>query len=142
MSDDAIKEMNNWNASIIEEFRGNHGVVGAMFEGAPVLFCTSKGARSGVERVNPMMYLPEEGALYVFASKAGAPSHPDWYYNLVATPEVSVELGDETFLAKATPVGREERDRIYAIQASSFPNFAEYEAKTTRVIPVVKLERL
>lgn len=141
MSDDAAKATNDWNATIIEEFRGNHGVVGGMFEGAPVLLLHTKGARSGIERVNPVMYLNEEGSMYVFASKAGAPNHPDWYYNLVATPEVSVEAGDETFSAVATPVEREERDRVYAIQASRFPNFAEYETKTTRLIPVVKLER-
>jgi len=141
MSDDAIKATNDWNATIIEEFRGNHGIVGGMFEGAPVLLLHTKGARSGVERVNPMMYLNEDGAMYIFASYAGAPNHPDWYHNLVATPEVSVEVGDETFTAVATPVEREERDRVYAIQASRFPNFAEYETKTTRLIPVVKLER-
>jgi deazaflavin-dependent oxidoreductase (nitroreductase family) len=80
-------------------------------------------------------------ALYIFASYAGAPKDPDWYFNLVSTPEVSVELGDETFSAVAAPVEREERDRVYAVQASRFPNFAEYETKTTRLIPVVRLER-
>jgi deazaflavin-dependent oxidoreductase (nitroreductase family) len=141
MSDDATKATNDWNATIIEEFRGSHGVVGGPFEGAPVLLLHTKGARSGAERVNPMMYLDEDGTTYVFASYAGAPKDPDWYFNLVATPEVNVEIGDETFSARATPVDRAERDRIYAKQASLYPNFAEYETKTTRVIPVVKLER-
>jgi deazaflavin-dependent oxidoreductase (nitroreductase family) len=141
MSDDATKATNDWNATIIEEFRANHGIVGGMFEGAPVLLLHTKGARSGLERVNPMMYLNEDGALYIFASYAGAPKNPAWYFNLVASPEVSVELGDETFTATATPVERQERDRVYAVQASRFPNFAEYESKTTRVIPVVRLER-
>src|SRR5271156_3061376 len=104
MSDDATQATNDWNATIIEEFRGNHGIVGGMFEGAPVLLLHTKGARSGLERVNPMMYLNEDGMIYIFASYAGAPNDPDWYYNLVATPEVSVELGDETFTALATPV--------------------------------------
>jgi deazaflavin-dependent oxidoreductase (nitroreductase family) len=141
MSDDPTKATNDWNATIIEEFRGNHGVVGGMFTGAPVLLLHTKGARSGVERVNPMMYLEEDGVIYIFASYAGAPKDPDWYFNLVATPEVSVEVGDETFNAVATPVDREVRDRVYAVQASRYPNFADYETKTTRVIPVVKLER-
>jgi deazaflavin-dependent oxidoreductase (nitroreductase family) len=141
MSDDATKATNDWNATIIEEFRANHGIVGGMFEGAPVLLLHTTGARSGLERVNPMMYLDEDGAVYIFASYAGAPKDPDWYFNLVAKPEVSVELGDETFAAVATPVEREERDRVYAVQASRFPNFAEYETKTTRLIPVVRLQR-
>jgi deazaflavin-dependent oxidoreductase (nitroreductase family) len=113
-----------------------------VFEGAPVLLLHTRGAKSGAERINPMMYLDEDGTIYVFASKAGADHHPDWYHNLVANPTVSVEAGTETFDAVATPVDRAERDRIYAIQASRFPNFAEYETKTTRVIPVVKLERI
>jgi deazaflavin-dependent oxidoreductase (nitroreductase family) len=141
MSDEATKATNDWNATIIEEFRENHGVVGGMFAGAPVLLLHTKGARSGVERVNPMMYLEEDGVIYIFASYAGAPKDPDWYFNLVATPEVSVEVGDETFDAVATPVEREVRDRVYAVQASRYPNFADYETKTTRVIPVVQLER-
>jgi deazaflavin-dependent oxidoreductase (nitroreductase family) len=141
MSDDATKATNDWNATIIEEFRSNHGVVGGMFEGAPVLLLHTKGARSGLERVNPMMYLEEEGVIFIFASYAGAPKDPDWYFNLVAHPEVTVEVGDETFNAIATPVERQVRDRVYAVQASRYPNFAEYETKTTRVIPVVQLER-
>jgi deazaflavin-dependent oxidoreductase (nitroreductase family) len=138
----AAKTMNDWNATIIDEFRANDGLVGGVFEGAPVLLLHTRGAKSGAERINPMMYLDEDGTIYVFASKAGADHHPDWYHNLVANPTVSVEAGTETFDAVATPVDRAERDRIYAIQASRFPNFAEYETKTTRVIPVVKLERI
>jgi deazaflavin-dependent oxidoreductase (nitroreductase family) len=138
----AAKTMNDWNATIIDEFRANDGLVGGVFEGAPVLLLHTRGAKSGAERINPMMYLDEDGTIYVFASKAGADHHPDWYHNLVSNPTVSVEAGTETFDAVATPVDRAERDRIYAIQASRFPNFAEYETKTTRVIPVVKLERI
>jgi deazaflavin-dependent oxidoreductase (nitroreductase family) len=138
----AAKTMNDWNATIIDEFRANDGLVGGVFEGAPVLLLHTRGAKSGAERINPMMYLDEDGTIYVFASKAGADHHPDWYHNLVANPTVSVEAGTETFDAVATPVDRAERDRIYAIQATRFPNFAEYETKTTRVIPVVKLERI
>ena len=108
---------------------------------APVLLLHTTGARSGLERVNPMMYLQDGGRTFVFASKGGADTHPDWYHNLVAHPEVTVELGAQTFAAEATPVSSEERARIYAIQARRYPGFAEYEAKTTRVIPVVELVR-
>ncbi|MFY9783641.1 MAG: nitroreductase family deazaflavin-dependent oxidoreductase [Acidimicrobiales bacterium] len=137
----AAKATNDWNSSIIEEFRANHGVLGGNFAGAPVLLLHTKGARSGAARVNPMMYLEEDGTLYVFASKAGADSNPDWFYNLVATPSVSVEVGTETFDALATPLDGTEHDRIYALHASRYPAFAEYQAKTSRVIPVVKLDR-
>jgi deazaflavin-dependent oxidoreductase (nitroreductase family) len=99
------------------------------------------GAKSGKERVNPMMYLDESERLFVFASKAGADSNPDWYRNLVAHPTVEVELGDEKFAATAVEVKGAERDRIYGEQARRFANFAEYEAKTSRVIPVVELIR-
>jgi deazaflavin-dependent oxidoreductase (nitroreductase family) len=131
--------MTDWNAKIIEEFRTNEGKVGGPFEGAPILLLHTTGAKSGAERVNPMMYLVDDGRTYVFASKSGADTNPDWYHNLLAHPEVSVERGTETFPATAQPVSREERDRVYRIQAERYPGFAEYEAKTTRVIPVVEL---
>jgi deazaflavin-dependent oxidoreductase (nitroreductase family) len=131
--------MSDWNDKIIEEFRANEGRVGGPFAGAPVLLLHTTGAKSGLERVNPMMYLIEDGKTYVFASKSGADTHPDWYHNLVANPAVTVELGTETFTATAHPLSKKERDRIYPIQASLYPGFAEYEAKTTRVIPVVEL---
>jgi deazaflavin-dependent oxidoreductase (nitroreductase family) len=137
----AANTTNDWNATIIEEFRANDGVVGGPFDGAPILLLHTRGARSGTPRVNPMMYLAEGDTLYVFASKAGADHNPDWFHNLVATPDVSVEVGPETFDAVATPLIGDERDRVYEIQASRFPNFADYQAKTSRVIPVVKLER-
>lgn len=142
MSDDeATKAVNDWNKTVIEEFRANDGVVGGQFEGAPVLLLHTKGAKSGVDRVNPMMYLEEDGKIYVFASYAGADKHPDWFHNIKANAKVTVEVGTETYEATAQPVPREERDRIYAIQAARFANFAEYETKTTRVIPVVELIR-
>ncbi|MDE3065289.1 MAG: nitroreductase family deazaflavin-dependent oxidoreductase [Acidobacteriota bacterium] len=146
MSDDESREgappsFNDWNTAIIEEFRANQGKVGGSFEGAPVLLLHTTGKRSGRERVNPMMYLDEDGRLYVFASKAGHHAHPDWYHNLVAQPRVVVELGAETFAAVATPVTGAERDRIYAVQSGRYPGFAEYQEKTTRVIPVVELVR-
>jgi len=136
-----VSEVQDWNAKIIAEFRANDGKVGGPFEDAPVLLLHTTGARSGLERVNPMMYLVDGGRTYVFASKAGADTHPDWYHNLVAHPEVTVELGAETFSADAATVVGAERDRVYAIQAQRYPGFAEYEAKTTRVIPVVELVR-
>lgn len=133
--------VNDWNAAIITEFRANQGQVGGNFAGAPVLLLHTTGKRSGQERVNPMMYLEENGHVYVFASKAGHHAHPDWYHNLVANPRVTVELGAETFAATAQAVAGAERDRIYAVQAGRYPGFAEYQEKTTRVIPVVELVR-
>ena len=137
-----MSDLNDWNTQIIEEFRANEGRVGGNFEGAPVLLLHTTGAKSGLERVNPMMYLEESGRIYVFASKAGADTNPDWYHNLVAKPEVSVELGIETFKANAVPLVGVERDRVYGEQASKYPGFAEYQEKTTRVIPVVELIKI
>jgi deazaflavin-dependent oxidoreductase (nitroreductase family) len=139
--DDAVKAANAWNASVIEEFRANEGKVGGNFAGAPVLLLHTKGAKSGLERVNPMMYLDEDKRIFVFASKAGADTNPDWFANLVKTPGVTVELGGDTFDATAAPLAGAERDRIYATQAERYPGFAEYQAKTARVIPVVELVR-
>lgn len=136
-----MSEVRDWNAHIIGEFRANDGRVGGAFAGAPILLLHTTGAKSGRERVNPMMYLDLDGRRYVFASKAGADSHPDWFHNLVAKPSVTVEVGTETYEATAQPVTGEERDRIYAEQARRYPAFGEYQAKTTRVIPVVELRR-
>lgn len=133
--------MADYNKTIIEEFRANEGKVGGNFEGRPVLLLTTKGAKSGNQHTTPVMYLDESGSRYVFASMAGAPTSPAWYHNLVATPTVTLEVGTEKYGAKATPVDRAERDRVYAIMAAKYPNFAEYEEKTTRVIPVVELEK-
>ena len=135
-----MPEVNDYNAQIIEEFRASGGKLGGSFEGAPVLLLTTVGAKSGKTRVNPMMYLDEGGRRYVFASKAGAPTNPDWFHNLVAHPEVSIEVGADTIDVLATRVEESERDRIYGIQASRFPGFAEYQEKTDRVIPVIALD--
>ncbi len=134
-----MSEVNDWNAKIIEEFRANHGKVGGQFEGAPVLLLHTIGAKTGAERINPMMYLDYEGRRFVFASKAGADSNPDWFRNLVAHSEVTVEIGAETLTATATVLEGTERDRIYDEQATRYPGFAEYQQKTRRVIPVVEL---
>ena len=114
--------------------------MGGGFEGAPILLLTTTGAKTGAARVHPMMYLEEARPPLCFASKAGADTNPDWYRNLVAHPEVSVEIGTDTLAMRATPVEGSERDRIYAEQARRYPGFAEYEAKTDRVIPVVALD--
>ncbi len=134
-----MSDMQAWNRQIIEEFRAHEGRVGGQFEGAPVLLLHTIGAKTGQERVNPMMYLDLAGRRFVFASKAGADSSPDWYHNLVAHPEVTVEVGTHTYVATAAEVTGADRDRIYAEQAHRYPGFAEYQQKTERVIPVVEL---
>ena len=136
-----MSDLNAWNARVIEQFRANDGRVGGDFEGAPLLLLHTHGAKTNEERVNPVMYLEYEGRLFVFASKAGADANPDWYYNLVENPEVTVELGGAAFAATATVIRNEERDRIYAVQAARIPQFGEYQTKTTRTIPVVELRK-
>lgn len=136
-----MSDVQDWNARIIDEFRANEGRVGGQFEGAPLLLLHTTGARSGAERTNPMLYLDLDGHRYVFASKAGADSDPDWYRNLVAHPDVTVEVGTESYAARAVDVVGAERDRIYGEQARRYSGFAEYAAKTSRVIPVVELVR-
>ena len=131
----------DWNSATIKEFREHGGKVGGRFEGATLLLLTTKGAKTGKTRVNPMMYLADGDRMLVFASKGGAPTNPDWYHNLVANPDVTVEVGTETFPVHATVVTGKERDEIYAKQASLYPFFAEYQEKITRKIPVVALAR-
>jgi deazaflavin-dependent oxidoreductase (nitroreductase family) len=127
------------NARIIAEFRANHGKVGGDFTGAPLLLLHTVGARSGRTRVNPMMYLPDEGRYLVFASKAGSDRHPDWYFNLLAHPEVKIEVGDEILTVRATELHGAERDAHFAEQARRYPGFAAYQRRTDRVIPVIAL---
>ncbi len=134
-----MTEANDWNRQIIEEFRANQGQVGGQFAGAPLLLLTTTGARSGQPRTSPMMYLDLDGRRYVFASKAGAPTNPDWFHNLKANPAVTVEVGTDELSATAQEVTGPERDRLYAHQADLYPGFAEYEEKTDRTIPVVEL---
>jgi deazaflavin-dependent oxidoreductase (nitroreductase family) len=133
--------VSDYNRQIIEEFRANAGRVGGGFEGADLLLLTTTGRKSGREYTTPVMYLRDGDRLLVFASAAGAPKHPDWYENLVANPQVVVEIGDERFEATARPLEGEERDRAYAAQAARVSNFADYQEKTDRVIPVVALTR-
>jgi deazaflavin-dependent oxidoreductase (nitroreductase family) len=135
-----MTDMNDWNAKVVEEFRANAGKVGGQFEGAPLLLLHSNGAKSGQARVNPIMYLADGDNFAVFASKAGAPTSPDWYHNLVANPRASVEIDDRTVNVVAKIADGDTRERLWTRQKELYPGFAEYEAKTTREIPVVVLE--
>ncbi len=137
-----MADTNDWNSRVIEEFRTNGGKVRGPFEGASLLLLTTTGAKSGQPRTLPLMYLPDRDRMVIFGSKAGAPTNPDWYHNLIAHPQASVEVGSETFAVTATVASGEEEDRLYASQAEKYPQFAEYQTKTTRKIPVIILERL
>jgi deazaflavin-dependent oxidoreductase (nitroreductase family) len=137
-----MSAMSDFNRAVIEEFRANHGAVGGGFAGAPMVLLTTTGAKSGKKRVNPLVSFSDGGNLYVVASKAGAPTNPDWYHNLLAHPEVEVEFGDDRFEATAVPItSGPERDRLYAVQVAAQPGFADYAQATTRVIPIVELRR-
>jgi len=131
---------NDWNRQVIDEFRANGGKV-AQFEGRPLLLLHHKGAKTGTERVNPLVYLPLDEDFAVFGSKAGGPTNPDWYHNLRANPDAEVEVGAETIPVRARIAEGDERDRIWEEQKRVNSNFADYEQKTTRSIPVVILER-
>lgn len=142
-----MPDVNDWNQQIIAEFRAHDGRVGGNFEGAPLVLVHHRGRRSGQEYVSPVMYLPDEtdgDVVYVFASKAGAPTNPDWYYNLTASGEGSVERGTERYPVRVREVEGEDRDRIYDEQARRYPGFAEYAEKTAgvRTIPVLELRRV
>ncbi len=134
--------VSDWNAGIIDEFRANDGRVGGMFEGAPLLLLHHVGARTATERVSPLMYQAVNGGFAIFASKAGADTNPDWFYNLIANPLTKVEVGVDTTTVRARVADGEEHDRIWEQQKQSWPQFAEYEQKTSReAIPVVMLEK-
>lgn len=137
MSDD----MNEWNQQIIAEFRANEGKVGGPFEGAPMVLVTHTGARSGTQRTTPLMALVEGDDLVIFASKAGAPDNPDWFHNLVANPDATVEYGADTLAMRARVAEGAERDDLWTRQKAAYPQFQGYEDSTDRVIPVVVLER-
>ena len=133
--------MGDWNTEIIDEFRANEGRVGGMFEGAPLLLLHHTGARTGTERVTPLMYQLVDGGYAIFASKAGADTNPDWYHNLMASPETKVELGTARTPVRARRAEGDEHDRIWEQQKKSWPQFAQYEEQTARdVIPVIVLE--
>jgi deazaflavin-dependent oxidoreductase (nitroreductase family) len=139
---DPAAAMSDFNENVINEFRANGGKVGGPFEGAPMMLLTTTGAKSGRARTSPVVYTRDGDRFVIIASKAGAPTNPDWFHNLVASPEVTAEVGTETFPARATVTSGEERARLYDAQAALMPGFAEYAQKTTREIPVVVLDRL
>ena len=129
----------DFNANVIEEFRANGGKAGGIFEGKPLLLLHNVGAKSGRPYVTPLVYLDDGGRYLIFASKGGAPNHPGWYHNLVAEPNVAIEIGDEKVDVLAEELTGDERDRLYAIQEEQQPQFTEYAQKTERKIPVIAL---
>ena len=129
------------NQAVIEEFRTTGGQAGGVFTGKPLILLHHIGAKSGTERIAPLVPLIDDGKVYIFASKGGADTNPDWYRNLVAHPQVTVERGTETYQAKARVLEGAERDEVYAKQVARQPQFGEYQRKTDRVIPVVELVR-
>jgi deazaflavin-dependent oxidoreductase (nitroreductase family) len=136
-----MTEMDDFNTKIIEEFRAHEGKVGGPFDGAPMVLVHSKGAKSGDARIHPLVFQAVGESFAIFASAAGAPKSPAWYHNLVANPETTIEVGTETIEVTARETEGEERDTIWATQKERMSNFVEYEAKTTRTIPVLLLER-
>ena len=130
----------DWNRGIIEEFRANEGRVGGPFKGRPLLLLHHRGAKTGVERVNPLAYRQVENDFVVFGSKGGGPRNPDWYHNLLENPDATVEVGTNTYGVRARVATPEQRSRIWEDQKRDAPGFADYERKTSRQIPVVILE--
>ena len=133
--------MSDWNKATIDEFRANKGKVGGYFEGADLLLLHTKGAKTGLERVTPMMYFIDGDRYVVIASKGGADTNPDWYNNLLAHPDVTVELGTEQFPATAAATSEPERTKLYEKMESISSGFTEYKHKTSRIIPVITLSR-
>jgi deazaflavin-dependent oxidoreductase (nitroreductase family) len=141
-----MPDANDWNQGIITEFRANEGRVGGPFEGSPMILVHHVGRTSGKQYTTPLVYLPGEGgddSIYIFASKGGAPTNPDWYGNLIAAGEATVEVGTSTFVVTVTEVVGDERDRIFAEQVKRMPGFGDYAKKTEgiRTIPVLRLTR-
>jgi deazaflavin-dependent oxidoreductase (nitroreductase family) len=134
-------DQNEYNRKLIEDFRANRGVSDGPFAGRPLLMLTTIGAKSGQQRTTPMMYVPDGDCLLVIASNAGAPKHPDWYRNLVAHPDVTVEVGADTFEASAVVLEGAERQQQWDRIVAAYPFFIEHQAKITREIPVIALER-
>ena len=134
------RHMSDWNAQIIDEFRARDGIVGGPFEGDTLLLLHNVGAKTGTERVTPLLYRREGDRIFIFASKGGSPAHPAWYHNLVANPDVTIEIGTDTHSAKAVEVTGDERDEIYGRQAEEQPHrFGVYQEKAERTIPVIEL---
>jgi deazaflavin-dependent oxidoreductase (nitroreductase family) len=140
--EDFNSDFHAFNEALIDEFRSNGGQVTGMFAGAPLVLITTTGAKSGKRRTTPIVHTNDGDNVVIIASKGGAPTSPDWYHNLVANPDVTVELPNEKFEARARVAQGDERDRLYRAQADLMPNFDEYQKATTREIPVVVLERV
>ena len=136
-----MTDFNEFNRGVVDEFRANEGKVTGMFAGAPMILVTHRGAKSGKEYTSPLVYTRDGDAHVIIASKGGAPDDPQWFRNMVANPDVTVEVGAEKFAARARVAEGAERDRLFRAQADAMPNFDEYATKTTRTIPVVVLER-
>lgn len=134
--------LNEFNRRLIEEFRANGGKVGGQFANAPLLLLTTTGAKSGRAHTTPLAYTKDGDRLVVLASKAGSPNNPAWYHNLIAHPEVTIELGSERLKVKAVVAKGEDRQRLFDNQAKQIPVFADYQKKTTRQIPVIVLEKI
>ena len=134
-----MTDVNEFNRHNIEEFRGNHGRLGGPFDGTPVLLLHTTGARSGQERVHPLIYLDDDGRYLLFASAGGVDSSPAWYWNLVANPDASIEVGDQHLDVHTVELSGKERDAKYAEQARRYPQYADYQRNTTRTIPVLAL---
>lgn len=134
-----MNPQNDWNKAIIDEFRANAGKVGGRFAGRTLLLLHTIGAKSGREHVNPVAYVTDDDRYVIIASKGGAPTNPDWYYNLIAHPLVTVEVGKEKFQVRATVAEEPERTRLYDKMITMMPTFAEYQQKTKRIIPVLIL---
>jgi deazaflavin-dependent oxidoreductase (nitroreductase family) len=140
--EDYPNDFKGYNTALIDEFRTNGGRVTGMFEGRPVVLITTTGAKSGAKRTTPIVYTTDGDNLVIIASKGGAPTNPDWFHNVVANPDVTVELPNETFEARARVAEGDERERLWRAMADRMPNFDEYQKGTTRQIPVVVLERV
>jgi deazaflavin-dependent oxidoreductase (nitroreductase family) len=134
-----VSSANDYNQRVIEEFRANGGDVPSFGGSSPLLLLHHRGAKTGVERVNPVAYLEDGGRYVIFASKAGAPTNPDWYHNLKANPQASIEVGSDTIAVTASDATGQERERLFAAQVQKSPPFGEYQANTKRLIPVVTL---
>jgi deazaflavin-dependent oxidoreductase (nitroreductase family) len=137
-----MSSFNDFNQTVITEFRANGGKVGGPFANTPLLLLTTIGAKSGQPRIAPLAYTTDGDHFIVIASKAGAPTNPDWYYNLLANPTVTIEIGQERFQVRASIAEGQERERLYAQVGAQLPQFLEYQQNTSRQIPVVVLERI
>ncbi|MDZ7674524.1 MAG: nitroreductase family deazaflavin-dependent oxidoreductase [Acidimicrobiales bacterium] len=136
-------DMNEWNKQVIAEFRENDGKVGGPFAGSPMVLIHHRGAKTGTERINPLMCQVDGDRIFIFASKGGAPDNPDWYHNLMANPDTTIDFGTERDVpVQAVELTGDDREQVWERQKREWPQFAEYEANTDRTIPVLELQRV